>query len=219
MIKKGILLVALLLMGALLLAQEEFAAEGQFSKPRFEKREAFLVMGLETKEVQEEEAYMKHWMSFFEIQEKIPEPVGNCIYGITYHGGGFDPQTGKGNVYFVGMEVREAVELPEVLHLHKVPPGYYAVFEHRGDIQNVSKAYEYIFGQWVFESGNKPAPQDMFERYDERFDPGSKDSVVEIWIPIVPRPEYQPEIEQELNLDPTPKSTPEPWTENMPKEQ
>ena len=167
------------------LAYADEIEEQKFPKPRFEKRPGFLVMGIEAEDALEGDTMMALWMDFFKIQPTIPEPVGEAIYGITYYGDDYDPQTMKGYKYLVGMEVAVEVKLPEGLVMHKVPDGYYAVFEHRGPIEKINATYEYIFGGWILDSGYKSAPQDVFEVYDARFKQDSDASVMEIWVPVI----------------------------------
>jgi len=175
------------------LAGQAVAAEATepLMKTRMEAREPFIVMGLEAQNALEGEAMMELWTKFFSLHEKLPEPVNNSFYGIYYPGEKFDPATMQGYNYFVGLEVKEQVELPEGLQMHKVPGGNYAVFEYVGPVQEIGKAYEYIYGEWLATTNYKPASLEMFEVYDERFQEDSKESVVEIWVPV-----QKPELEE-----------------------
>ncbi len=177
--------VVLLLLGLLLYAEETVIPQNENPVPRFEKRDAFLVIGLETKDDMEGDNMMNVWMDFFKVQSKIPETIGKDMYGITYMGESYDPDTMKGYIYFVGMRVKEECNVPEGLLLHKVPAGYYAVFEHKGKVENIGNTYNYIYGEWTYTSGYKPLMQDVFELYGDRFIDGSEESVTEIWIPVV----------------------------------
>jgi AraC family transcriptional regulator len=179
--KTVIILLALLLLSGLCLAQATEEAQAL----RYEERGPFLVMGLEAKNAMEGNAMTRAWQDFFLIREKIPEPVGMDAYGIYYPGEEYDPDTMQGMNYFVGIEVKETVEMPKGLMLHKVPGGYYAVFDYVGKIEGIGDAYGYIYGKWMAESGMKIASEEMFEVYDERFQEDSDKSVTEIWIPVV----------------------------------
>ncbi len=156
-------------------------------KFRFEAREPFFVMGLEAKNAMESEAMVNIWTEFFSLKDKLPEPVGDCSYGIYYPGEDYDPMTMQGYNYFVGLEVKEPVELPENLLVHNVPGGYYAIFDYVGPINDIGRAYEYIFGDWLASSSFVPAMGEMFETYDDRFDGESAESVAEIWVPVQKR--------------------------------
>ncbi len=188
-------IMMLILLGLILtsMAFAEEAAKPDPGKPqpRFEKRPGFLVMGIEAKNAMEGDTMMKLWMDFFNIQPEIPETVDQNIYGITYYGDDYNPETMEGYSYLVGMEVISEVKMPEGLVLHKVPDGFYAVFEHHGKIEKIDATYEYIFGEWMNLSGFKSAPQDVFEMYGINFEPDSDESVMEIWVPVL-MPESKP---------------------------
>ncbi|HPV14273.1 MAG TPA: GyrI-like domain-containing protein [Candidatus Cloacimonadota bacterium] len=170
-------------------------------KVRFEERKPFIVAGVEAENAMDSEAMAAIWAKFISLRDKIPEPVGDFCYGIHYTGKDYDPKTMKGSKYFVGMEIKEPVEMPEELLIHKVPGGYYAVFEYIGSINDIGGAYGYIFGEWLASSGFIPAMGDMFEFYGERYAGESEKSVVEIWLPVQKRaqranPEDTPPVEK-----------------------
>ncbi len=183
-----------------LVAQQITATEvAKPMKMRFEEREAFIVMGLEAQDAMGGDAMMDIWTKFFSIQDKLPEPVGNRSYGIYYPGEKYDPTTMQGHNYLVGLEVKDNIELPKDLQLHKVPGGHFAVFEYVGDINEIGKAYEYIFGEWLSSGEYKPASLEWFESYDERFKGNSKESLAEIWVPVLKldvSPEKEPNLKQ-----------------------
>lgn len=168
---------------------------------RFEWRNPFIVAGVEAENAMESEAMAAIWAKFISLRDKIPEPIGDYCYGIHYTGKDYDPKTMKGSKYFVGMEIKEPVEMPEELLIHKVPGGYYAVFEYVGSINAIGEAYGYIFGELQKTVSFIPAMSDMFEVYDERYAGDSDKSVVEIWVPVQtgaekPIPEDTPPVEK-----------------------
>ncbi|MFO8144437.1 MAG: GyrI-like domain-containing protein [Candidatus Syntrophosphaera sp.] len=216
----AVLVLALLV--SVSFAQDRITSREEQLKPRYEKREAFTVAGVETLNDMEDETYAKAWQSFLEIQPDISHAKVGNFYGITYTAEGIGPEKDAGYMYFVGMEVMEGMKIPEKVKIHKVPSGYYAVFQHHGNIESIEDTYEYIYGRWIFESGNKPADQDMFELYDERFHPESEDSVIEIWVPIVargeaePKPEPKQELKQAEKEELNPRVAPEVVPDNKP---
>ena len=184
MYKSILLLVLLICLTGILLAQEKNEPKKENLEPRYEKREGFVVVGIEAVDAMEGDKMMELWTKFAEISPKIPDAVSPVEYGITYYGKDYDPETMKGYNYFVGKEVSSVDNIPEGLLMHKVPEGHYAVFEHKGLIQNIGKTYGYIFGAWMQGNGIKAAQQDVFEVYDKRFKYDSEDSILEIWVPI-----------------------------------
>jgi len=86
--------------------------------------------------------------------------------------------------YIASVEVSSLDEIPEGMVGQVVPSNKYAVFTHRGSIDTLGDTYEYIHGTWLPKSGYQPAPANDFELYDERFDPSSNESEMDIYIPI-----------------------------------
>lgn len=151
---------------------------------RYAYRDAFQTAGLEAKNTMDGEVIMNLWQSFVAMVDKVTEPVGENLYGITYMDKDYDPEKMVGYSYFVGIQVQDKSECPEGMIMHKVPASAYAVFEHKGKIETIDETYNYIFTDWVNMSRCTPATQDVFEVYDERFSQGSDDSIVEIWVPL-----------------------------------
>lgn len=160
-------------------------------KVRFEDRKPFTVAGLVAEDAMEGEAMAEIWAKFISLKDEIPGTVDQSCYGIHFTDKDYDPKAMKGSKYFVGMEIREKVELPEGLSLHEVPGGHYAVFDYIGSINGIGKAYGYIFGEWLAASNYTPAMSDMFERYDESYAGDSDKSMVEIWIPVQKRAQVE----------------------------
>lgn len=82
-------------------------------------------------------------------------------------------------------EISNTGDLPPHFTTLRLPGQRYAVFTHRGHVSGISSTMNRIFGAWWPTSGLEHADMpDMFERYDERFDPYTGVGVTEIWLPI-----------------------------------
>lgn len=66
----------------------------------------------------------------------------------------------------------------------RVPQAYYAVFTHDGPIDQLPLTWAGVH-HWLGSSGATGAPTPDFERYDDRFDPGAGQGIVEIWVPVI----------------------------------
>ncbi|WP_432666172.1 AraC family transcriptional regulator [Wukongibacter baidiensis] len=75
-------------------------------------------------------------------------------------------------------------EVPDDMVGQVVAKNKYAVFTHRGATEKLGDTYEYIHGTWLPKSGYELAPAHDFELYDERFNPSSEESEMDIYIPI-----------------------------------
>ncbi len=67
----------------------------------------------------------------------------------------------------------------------KVPAGRYAVFTHKGKVELIGHTMNYIYGFWLPGSGVELREAPDLEIYDERFNPHSDNSELDIWIPVL----------------------------------
>lgn len=182
---KTMILLSVLLMICSAALYAEATEEIKLDDPREEKLEAFHVMGLQIKDSMESEKVTKLWMDYFEVRELIPDPYPEADYGVTYFTEDFDPQTWKGYYTLAGARVKSLEKIPEQLVGHTVPGGIYLVFEHKGSIHKIESSYNYIYNKYMPASKYQPLMQDVFERYDERYQHESDDSLMEIWVPVI----------------------------------
>ena len=80
-------------------------------------------------------------------------------------------------------------DIPDGMEGHEVAARTYAIFAV--DVSpseaigaQLRRAYRHIWQSWLPASGYDFAEAPDFERYDERFDPGTKSGLVEIYIPV-----------------------------------
>ncbi len=160
-----------------LLAQQEYEV-------RMDKKEAFTVIGMEVLNTMDSAVMMELWTRFIPAISQVPNHVGEQYYGLNYYTEELNEEGEPGFGYMAAAEVRNLPDVPEGFVSREIPASAYAVFTHRGPAQNMSKIFEYIYGQWVRETQLKPKMQPSFEVYDHRYDPESPDSIVEIWVPV-----------------------------------
>lgn len=91
-------------------------------------------------------------------------------------------------LYLAAIESRPDAKPPRGMTTWKSPGGTFAKFIHRGPVSRLGQTMGYIYAQWLpngdYESGDGPD----IERCDERFNPMSEDSVLEIFIPVRKKP-------------------------------
>jgi AraC family transcriptional regulator len=83
-----------------------------------------------------------------------------------------------------GFAVTKVDEVPPGMSVRGIPEGDYAVFEHQGALDTLGATYDQIYREWLPASEYEVDPRDDFELYDDRFDYGKAESIMEIWIPI-----------------------------------
>ena len=65
-----------------------------------------------------------------------------------------------------------------------VPSSTYAVFTHRGRIENIGITCGEIYREWLPVSRYEHAQAPDVELYDHRFCPDRDDSEMEYWVPV-----------------------------------
>lgn len=84
------------------------------------------------------------------------------------------------------IEVDSFEGLPKCIVQKTLPGGKYAVFTHRGSIDNLRITYNYIWSTWLFNSKEQLDTREDFELYDHRFlGRFHPESEIDIYIPIL----------------------------------
>ena len=86
--------------------------------------------------------------------------------------------------YIAAVEVREPGELPPQMFDHELDEETYAVFEHRGDPDQLDLTVNYIYSTWLTQSGKWHSNGADLEIYGKDYVMGSTESVMQYAIPI-----------------------------------
>jgi len=125
------------------------------------------------------------WQVLMNNPMDVPDRVNpELYYGLESYTREME-STGKW-FYLAGVEVSGFESLPVQLCARRIPASEYAVFEYHGAISpRLKETFEYIYRQWLPQSGYmQNGPYDL-ERYDTRFKgPDNEKSVFEILIPV-----------------------------------
>ena len=121
---------------------------------------------------------MRQWDDFRSLPP-LPDPVGGLTYGVICGAavGGIE--------YMSAMQVHNFDSLPGEMGRLQVPAQHYAVFEHRGHVSGIRALWQAVMDDWLPRSGFQSAHRPDFERYDERFDSGTRSGVVELWLGVI----------------------------------
>ncbi len=186
----AIIVLMLIITIGLLTAEEATKPEFSLSdQPRLEKRAGFTVAGCEVRNTMDPQKMEQTWLDFFKYLPEITSAIGDVYYGVNYVDKDFDPKLDKGYGYIACTEIKPGEKLPEGVILHKVPEAEYLVFEHTGSVQYLQESFGLIFSKLIPESKYKMIYSDMLEVYGEKSQPDSAESVIEIWIPVMPKEE------------------------------
>lgn len=146
---------------------------------RIVKKSAFKVVGMEWHSIKSQGSIPDMWERFnmreHEIRNKVKPDVayGICI---TDHEQEFS--------YVAGFEVHTE-EIPDGMISLAVPEQTYAVFSHRGKLDGIGKTMNWVYGNWLPQSGLQPVLGMDFELYDERFLGTDNDATeIDLYVPI-----------------------------------
>ncbi len=148
--------------------------------PRFEDAPEMVIAGLNSSYTFAERGQIPaQWARLAPHLGNVPGQKGTAAYGVCWNykpGCGFD--------YLSGVEVNDAVKLPEGFAQVRLPAGRYAVFTHRAHVSTIDATIDAIWSKWLPHSGRQAADSPSFERYSESFDPQTGMGGVEIWVPL-----------------------------------
>ena len=125
--------------------------------------------------------------SLDEVWEDLADRYREIPHADPDQGFGVHTFTDVGHYYLAGLAVQKDGDLPEGMIELEISPNAYAVFPHRGDLGALPKTFAAIFDTWLPESDYQHAEEFYFEYYDDHFQPGSSDSVIFIFVPVVER--------------------------------
>ena len=145
--------------------------------PRIVYKAGFTVVGFahqgEMSEGQKDALWDKLGDRFTEIQLADPDA-----------GYGVHTWLGSKRSYLAGLAVRECAQVPVGMTAQAVNAHAYAVFVHVGAMAGLTQTVGWIYDAWLPESNYERDEDLYFEYFDDRFQPGSRDSVVFLWVPV-----------------------------------
>ena len=153
------------------------------TEPRFEKREAFRVLGVEDDAKNMEEVdpgFHNLWMNRFMSRhdEVQPHSIDGAYYAVWFGTNETDLSQGT---HLAGMAISGNPPVPDGWVIRAVPAAEYAVFESTlGDVGN---ATFYGLTQWLPKSDyERDFPKPRFDLMPP--DTTGQDSPVSVWIPV-----------------------------------
>jgi AraC family transcriptional regulator len=142
------------------------------------ERPAFTVVGMEIVTRPKSPDIPGLWSKFVARIDGLPDPREPKVsYGVMWNGVSMDVLH-----YLAAVSVAKPARVPKGMTMLTLPAGSYASFSY--PISGLAKGFGEIFGRLLPESDYTQAPGPFFERYDETFDPGNPDSLVEICLPV-----------------------------------
>lgn len=153
---------------------------------RITHKPAFTIIGIRCQTTMQNNVIPQLWDDFGKVCDKIPAPkYPETALGICYGEADKEMTPETPFYYLAGMEVDASAKVPEGMLSLDMPEKEYAVFEHHGALDDLHDTYGAIYDDWFGKSEYRPSGEYDFELYDERFQYGKPESVMEIWVPIV----------------------------------
>ncbi|MEM7020757.1 MAG: AraC family transcriptional regulator [Pseudomonadota bacterium] len=150
--------------------------------PEYRVRDAFQIAGIAHQYTIERRVEIPQlWMQFVPMIGSIPNQVGYNTYGTCLS----EPDAHGEFTYVAAVEISSPDGI-DGLSCHTIPAANYAVFTHAESLDRIGNTMNYIFGEWLANSGHELNGTPDFESYDERFNPATGSGEMEIWVPVKP---------------------------------
>jgi AraC family transcriptional regulator len=126
------------------------------------------------------------WNSFMKRKGEIQNAIGSDLFSIQiYESDYFDRFNPKKEfLKMAGVEITSFGNIPDRMEAFVLKSGKYAVFEYKGNPKNGGEAFQYIFQEWLPNSGFSLDNRPHFEILGTKYKNESDESEEEIWIPI-----------------------------------
>lgn len=110
------------------------------------------------------------------------ELISMQVYNSNHNFNAFQPEA----VFekWAAAEVADLNSIPDGMESFVLKGGLYAVFSYKGNQQQATAAFQYIFGTWLPSSHYTIDNRPHFEILGDKYKNGDPDSEEEIWIPI-----------------------------------
>jgi AraC family transcriptional regulator len=153
--------------------------QGNQVEPQIILDKKFWVIGLTQIVKPGDESIRRLWDDFDVRKSEINNAViPNNLLGLCEYMPDITDESEFG--YITCVEVDDFSYIPKGMITKVIPPSKYAVFTHKGSIEELKNTYNYIYGAWLPYSGYQLAELDTIELYN--FD--NQNSILDIYIPI-----------------------------------
>lgn len=154
-------------------------------KVRHVCKEAFTVMGIEYFGSNQNNEIPMLWKRFLTKMNTWIECNSRKTYlGLCEHVKDYDPEKSEFS-YMACIEINETpTQIPKGMITKTISKQDYVVFTHIGYSDTLETTYKYIYGTYFFKSDFEIADAPDFELYDRRYNPNSKTSEIDIYIPV-----------------------------------
>jgi len=153
-----------------------------FTPPQIKVTDEKKLVGMRLKMSLANNKTQQLWKSFMPRHKEIKNRISNGFISMqVYHGAlnDFEQEFEKWAV----VEVSSFENIPSEMEIFTLESGLYAVFNYVG-LPSDTRIYQYIFGEWIPNSGYTVDHRLHFEILGEKYKNGDSNSEEEIWIPV-----------------------------------
>ena len=126
------------------------------------------------------------WRGFMPRRKEIGNAIGTDLFSMQLydpdHFENFDPN--REFVKWAAMEVTDYKDVPAGMETIDLPAGLYAVFHYKGDATLAAPFFQYIFTNWLPNSGYVLDHRPHFEILGESYKNNDPSSEEDIWVPV-----------------------------------
>ncbi|OIQ22451.1 MAG: GyrI-like domain-containing protein [Flavobacterium sp. MedPE-SWcel] len=126
------------------------------------------------------------WGAFMPLKGKVVNTVTSDLYSVNVYPEdfflNFNPTTEFEK--WAASEVTNHDTIPDGMESFTIPEGLYAVFHYKGSSDDAPKVFQYIFSEWLPQSGYTLDNRPHFEVLGDKYRNSDPLSEEEIWIPI-----------------------------------
>lgn len=128
------------------------------------------------------------WNGFMKRRKEISNAINNDLYSVQVYNQDFIDGKFTSKTTFekwATVEVTGYENIPEAFEKLELPSGLYAVFIHKGSVQEFAKTAQFIYAEWIPKSEYQLDDRPHFEILGEKYKgPDSEDNEEEVWVPI-----------------------------------
>lgn len=151
--------------------------------PKVIVKEAFMVVGMKVETKMSENKIPDLWQRFLPRINEIKYRTNTYeTYGISEYSENYVDEM---STYWAGVPVYQIDEIPAGMEVKTVPASQYVVVTHKGKLDSMGNAFDYIYTTWLNKSGYVLAESDGFELYGGKFQGlDNEESETDIYIAV-----------------------------------
>ncbi len=156
-------------------------------KPEIKKIPQKYLVGISAQMSLSENRTKELWQTLMPRRREIKNRIGTDRISMQVYDESWDYEKFSPTTKFTrwaGLEVLSFANVPAGLETHVLTGGKYAVFHHKGPVTTFPKTWDYIFNEWLPESGYELDKREHFEVLGKDYKPLDPDAEEKVWIPI-----------------------------------